>query len=138
MDRAERFPYRALAPELGQASLLPILPLVLELPGRSLSVSGLVDTGATVNVLPFQAGLDLGAVWEDQNITVGLSGNLAHYEARVLIVSATVGQFAPVSLAFAWTESRDVPVILGQVNFLMEFDACFYRSQQAFEVKPRA
>jgi hypothetical protein len=55
-----------------------------------------------------------------------------------LIVSAQVGKFDLVRLAFAWTQSGDVPVILGQVNFFMEFDVCFYRSQQAFEVRPKA
>jgi hypothetical protein len=28
-------------------------------------------------------------------------------------------------------------MILGQVNFFMEFDLCFFRSQAAFEVKPK-
>ncbi len=28
-------------------------------------------------------------------------------------------------------------VLLGQVNFFLEFDACFYRSHLAFEIRPR-
>ena len=50
---------------------------------------------------------------------------------------ATVGKFPPVQLAFAWTRSNAVPVLLGQVNFFMEFDVCFYRSRLVFEVKPK-
>jgi hypothetical protein len=30
-----------------------------------------------------------------------------------------------------------VAMILGQVNFFMEFDVCFFRSQAAFEVTPK-
>lgn len=66
-----------------------------------------------------------------------LTGNLADLEAKVLIVSGTVGQFPSVRLAFAWTQADDIPVILGQVNFFLEFDVCFYRTQLAFEIKPK-
>jgi hypothetical protein len=33
---------------------------------------------------------------------------------------------------------RNVPLILGQVNFFMEFDICFYRSQLQFEISPKS
>jgi len=68
---------------------------------------------------------------------VKLTGNLAQQEARVLIMTGTVSNFPSVQLAFAWTKSDDIPLILGQVNFFMEFDVCFYRSQSAFEIKPK-
>jgi hypothetical protein len=54
-----------------------------------------------------------------------------------VIVSGHVASFPPVELAFAWTQATDVPMILGQVNFFMEFDVCFFRSQAAFEVNPK-
>jgi hypothetical protein len=88
-------------------------------------------------VLPYAIGLELGAVWEDCTVPVTLTGNLAQQEARALVVSAVVGHFPPVRLAFAWTRAANVPVLLGQVNFFMEFDVCFYRSQPAFEVRPK-
>ncbi len=99
-------------------------------------ISGLLETGATVNVLPYTAGERLGAVWEEQTTPMTLSGNLAACEARALILSAVVGPFAPVRLAFAWAKTDAVPVLLGQVNFFMEFDVCFYRSLSYFEVRP--
>ena len=80
----------------------------------------------------------LGAVWEQQTTPVKLTGNLANFEARVLIVSSTVGNFAPIRLAFAWTQTDNVPLLLGQVNFFMEFDVCFYRFQLFFEIKPKS
>lgn len=87
-----------------------------------ITAPGLVDTGATVNVLPYAVGLELGAVWDDKAASLRLSGNLAQFLAHPLVVSVVVGSFAPVRLAFAWTQSEDVPLLLGQVNFLMEFD----------------
>lgn len=137
MPDAERFVYTAGSATFGEASLLPLLTVALEYGQSSITASGLLDTGATVNVLPYPIGLELGAVWEEQTIPVQLSGNLAHSEARALMVSATVSRFAPVRLVFAWTQAENVPLILGQVNFFMEFDVCFYRSQQAFEVQPK-
>jgi hypothetical protein len=122
---------------LGEASLQPYLPLTLTYRGRSITVSGLLDTGSMVNVLPYQMGADLGAVWEQQMTPLHLTGNLARYEACALVTSATVGRFEPLQLVFAWTQATNVPVLLGQVNFFMEFDVCFYRSQLLFEVCPK-
>ncbi|MBW4537246.1 MAG: hypothetical protein KME09_25245 [Pleurocapsa minor HA4230-MV1] len=96
-----------------------------------------MDTGASVNVLPFSVGLQLGAVWEEQTVSVTLAGNLAAVEARGLLVSAQISNFDPVQLVFAWSLSDDAPLLLGRMNFFWEFDVCFYRSQLAFEVRPK-
>ena len=133
---SERYPFVARDPSLGVASLAPFLPITL-LGVKSISVSGLLDTGATVNVLPFAVGEQLGAVWEQQTTTMTLSGNLAACEARALIVSAVVGEFPPVRLAFAWAKTDAVPVLLGQVNFFVEFEVCSYRSRSIFELRPK-
>jgi hypothetical protein len=137
MHSAERYPFLSIASALGEAGFQPRLPLTLAYSDRFVAVTGVLDTGAMVNVLPYAVGVDLGASWEQQTITLQLTGNLAQFDARVLVVSATVGSFAPVRLVFAWTQAPHVPVLLGQVNFFMEFDACFYRSQLMFELRPK-
>src|SRR5207244_2104605 len=96
MRIAERFPFLTGDSELGQASLLPQLPLTLIHQNQSTATIALLDTGATVNVLPYQVGIELGATWQPKLATIKLSGNLAGYEASPLIVSAVIGQFAPV------------------------------------------
>lgn len=85
----------------------------------------MLDTGATINVLPYRLGLQLGAVWSDNVPMVRLTGNLARFEAQALLLTAHVAGFPPVCLAFAWTRAEEVPLLLGQVNFFMEFDVCF-------------
>jgi hypothetical protein len=82
-------------------------------------------------------GEQLGAIWEKQRTPVRLSGNRAACEARALIVSAVIGKLPEVRLAFAWARTDDVPTLLGQVNFFMEFDVCVYRSRWMFEVRPK-
>jgi len=131
------YPFIERRNDSGETITAPYLPIALTYQNRSLQVSGLLDTGASVNVLSYEIGLQLGAIWEEQTISVLLTGNLARFLARGLIVSAQVGQFAPVRLVFAWTQANNVPLILGRQNFFSEFDVCFYGSQLAFEVCPK-
>jgi hypothetical protein len=137
VPKPEKFLFTAADHRLGDAGLLPQLPITLAHQDVSVNASGLLDTGATVNVMPYHIGVELGAIWEVEATSIRLSGNLAEYEARPIIVSAAVGSFSPVRLAFAWTQADDIPLILGQVNFFMEFDVCFYRSQRYFEVQSK-
>jgi hypothetical protein len=138
MPNGQRFQYLEIDPSLGPASTLPYLPLRLEYQQKDTTVSALIDSGSMVNVLPYNIGLQLGAEWDRQAIRVQLTGNLAGFDARAILITATMGQFAPVRLAFAWTRNDQVPVILGQVNFFMEYDVCFFRSQSSFEITPKA
>jgi hypothetical protein len=137
MLEGKRFSFIERRNNLGISSSMPYLTLTLTYNNLSVQVLGLLDTGASVNVLPYDIGLQLGAVWEEQTTSVMLTGNLAGSQARGLIVTAVVDEFKPVLLAFAWTESREAPLILGHMNFFTEFDVCFYRFELAFEVHPR-
>ncbi len=138
MRNSERYSFISSGAALGEASFRPFLPLTLVHQQASVTASGLLDTGASVNVLPYLVGVELGYNWEQQTTALSLTGNLAQYEARVVVVQALVGQFEPVKLVFAWTQAKNVPLILGQVNFFMEFNVCFYRSQLQLEISPKA
>jgi hypothetical protein len=129
-----RFAFTEVDPKLGALSTLPYLPIILAYQSKSIRVSGLLDTGSSVNVLPYEMGLSLGAVWERQTLSIPLGGNLARFEARALVLTANVDEFSSVDLAFDWTQDRNAPLILGHMNFLLEFDVCFYRSELAFEI----
>jgi hypothetical protein len=133
----QRYSFTERKDNLGRSVIMPYIPLNLTLGDRSLEVTALLDTGASVNVLPYEIGLQLGAVWENQTVSIPLSGNLARSDARGLVVAGTIAQFPPVLLGFAWTEMRDAPVILGHMNFFAEFNVCFYRHELAFEICPR-
>jgi hypothetical protein len=134
---SQRFVFTERTDNLGRSSIMPYLPLILTSGNHSVEVMALLDTGASVNVLPYEIGVELGAIWEDQTVSIPLSGNLARSEARGLVLSGTVTPFSPVLLAFAWTQSKDAPVILGHMNFFADFNVCFYRHELAFEVCPR-
>ena len=74
--KPERFPYCDINrfPDLND--VLPHLPMRLKCQGESLSVTGMLDTGSTVSVLPYNIGIQLGAVWGEQKYSVKLAGNL--------------------------------------------------------------
>jgi hypothetical protein len=117
---------------------LPRLPLVLRSGDRIIETLGLVDSGAMVNVLPYEAGVQLGAVWDDGKARVRVGGALGSHAAIPLFATAEISGLPAVRLAFAWIKDSNVPVILGQTNFFMEFDVCFYRSKLEFEVVPKS
>jgi hypothetical protein len=137
MVEPQKFSYKVIDSSLGMVDRMPYLPLALSLDSRSLNTEGLLDTGASVNVLPYELGLQLGLIWEDETLSVLLAGNLARFEARAVVVNAQISSFPTVDLAFAWTQSPNVPLILGQANFFFEFDVCFFRARSEFEVRPK-
>ena len=134
MSEHHRFPFALVSNAQGDTLLRAHLPLTLTYKGQSRNASGLLDTGADVNVLPFALGIALGAVWEEEIPLAGLSGNLGNNPARAILITTVIEPFEPVQLVFAWTSAEHVPLILGHINFFDEFDMCFYRSQRAFEI----
>jgi len=113
---------------------LPTIPITLSHAGFSVSINALLDTGSTVNLLPYNIGLQLGATWEEQTVRLPLAGNLARVEARGVFVDVQIGNLEPVRLAFAWAQASQIPLILGQTNFFREFDVCFQRSRRTIEI----
>ena len=91
------------------ATLMPHLPLTLHFGGRSVAVTGLLDTGSAVNVLPYPIGLALGAVWEEQTLRVPLVGSLGRLEARALVVFASHPQITPAAIHWQKTAPLATP-----------------------------
>jgi hypothetical protein len=124
MSNPKRFPFIERRNQKGEANVFPCVPIALSHHDRTSEVFGLLDTGSSLNVLPYDIGLELGAVWEEQSLSIPLSGNLAPVEARGLAVMGQISDFQPILLAFAWVKSNDPPLILGQLNFFLAFDIC--------------
>ena len=138
MTTSESYPFLNIENAWGEFILRPLLPLSLYLHDSSVSVNGLLDTGADVNILPYDVGLQIGAIWSECPILPSPTGNLSKYETRGLAVTATIGNLPPVQLGFAWVQSDHVPFLLGQINFFMQFDVCFFRASSRFEIRPKS
>ena len=133
-----RFQYSTTSPTQNEFDSLPRLPLSLRRGDQRVEAVGLVDSGATVNVLPYELGIQLGGVWDDRRGIIQLAGNLSNQPAMPFSATVEIGDFAPTELVFAWVRSLNAPLILGQTNFFLEFDVCFYRSNLEFEVNPKS
>ncbi|OIP69263.1 MAG: hypothetical protein AUK48_14785 [Oscillatoriales cyanobacterium CG2_30_44_21] len=133
-----RFKYSTTSPSQNEFDSLPRVPLVLRQSDRVVETIGLVDSGATINVLPYEIGLQLGSIWNERKAILRLTGNLGNQQAIPFSLVAQIGGFEPVKLVFAWTNNPNAPLILGQTNFFLEFDVCFYRSKSEFEIQPKS
>jgi hypothetical protein len=138
MPQRIRLPFTETDPKLGAMSAFAYIPIQLTHQATSRLLIGLLDTGASVNILPYEAGLSLGLSWEAQNLVLPLGGNLAQSEAKAVILTAQIANFEPVDLAFAWSNDRNAPLLLGQTNFFQTFNVCFYRADMTFEVSTRS
>lgn len=117
---------------------LPYAPITLRNKEHSLEVSALVDSGSTLNVLPFDLGTQLGFVWEEQTYALpSLVGSLKGLPAFGVLLEGQIDGLTPAPLAFAWTKSNDIPVILGQINFFSQFDVFFFGSSKKFQIREK-
>jgi hypothetical protein len=133
-----RFRYSTRDPAQHESDSLPWLPLGLSVGTRVVEAVGLVDSGATVNVLPLELGVELGAIWDDRKAILRVSGSLGSQPAIPIFALGEIDGLPAARLAFAWINQSGVPLILGQTNFFMEFDVCFYRSHLEFEIRPKS
>lgn len=133
-----RFNYSTTDASQNEFDSLPRVPLALHHQSQTIEVVGLVDSGATVSVLPYAVGLRLGAIWDDRRAVIQLAGNLSSQPAMPFFAMAEIVGCGSARLAFAWVRNENVPLILGQTNFFLEFDVCFYRSKFEFEINPKS
>jgi hypothetical protein len=133
-----RFKYSTNSSNQNEFDSLPRIPIILQKNNLSIETNGLVDSGATVNVLPYELGVQLGEVWDSSKAIIQLAGNLSNQPAMPFSAMAKIADFPSTRLVFAWVNRLNLPLILGQTNFFLEFDVCFYRSKLEFEVHPKS
>ena len=129
---SQQFRYTA-APNFPGMAGLPLVSLTLTHERKSLTQAALVDSGSTINVLPYHVGLE----WETQTFALDMRGILAGEPAFAVMLTGHVADLPPAQLIFAWTRKPDVRLILGQTNFFQAFDVCFSGSQRLFEIAPK-
>ncbi len=119
---------------------MPLVELQLSHASYSVATSALVDSGAALNILPFDLGLQWGLDWKGQTFPLNLGGTLTGTQAYAVLLRVELAPFPPTDLAFAWVSrpTHEVRLLLGQVNFFQVFDVHFYGSQQIFEIDLRS
>jgi hypothetical protein len=117
---------------------MPLVPIRLERNRAALDVVALVDSGASISVLPWSVGLRFGEDWDTLGIACPVGGSAGGAAGKILVVTGTVAPFAPVPLVFSWVKTDAIPIIVGQTNFFLYFDVFFARNRSFFEVQPAA
>ncbi|MCP4109047.1 MAG: retroviral-like aspartic protease [Desulfobacteraceae bacterium] len=132
-----RFEYTA--PPPGALFGKPLATITLSRDGHEITVSALVDSGATISVLPYDMGCQLGLVWEEQNIPIRLGGPLQGVPAVAVLVTGHMTGLAETPLVMAWIAEteRTIPPILGQVNFFQQFKVTFEGYANVFDISPK-
>ena len=117
---------------------LPFVDITLTHEDRMISRSALVDSGSTINVLPYEDGLDLGFPWEGQPVPLKDEGLLQGAPVYGVLLTAQIAPFSPVKLAFAWTQKsrQEIRLILGQTNFFEYFEITFRGREKSFDISP--
>jgi hypothetical protein len=65
-----RFKYSTTDSSQNEFDSLPRIPLILRNNDQATEVVGLVDSGATVNVLPYDIGIQLGGSWDERQAII--------------------------------------------------------------------
>jgi hypothetical protein len=135
----QRFAYSRMPAYPGLEPGLPMIPFTLTYQGQSCTIQAVVDSGSSINVLPYDIGLQLGLIWEMQAFALPVAHWLRGVATFGVLLTGQLDPFPPVELAFAWMQktSAEIPVILGETNFFQEFDVWFSGSQQIFEIAPK-
>ncbi len=113
---------------------LPFVPILLSAGGVWKEFNALLDSGATNNVLPYHAGLALGLLWEEQRFHLEGEDFLRGAPIVGVRLYGEIPPFPPLELVFAWSRSDDMPLILGHVNFFLEFDLFLSDTREFFEL----
>ena len=118
---------------------LPKVSVSLYHAGYETSILAVVDSGSMVSVLPYDVGLKLGLIWEQQRIPVQLGGVCRGVPAFGVLLRAELAELPPVVLAFAWTRktSHEVRPLLGYTNFFQQFTVTLKAYNNTFEITPK-
>lgn len=113
----------------------PVLPFRVERNGVKLDLTGIVDSGAMLSVLPYDVGSQFGVPWASLTSSTTIGGVAGGVPARFISFETTIASFPPITLIFAWAQSNTVPILLGHVQFFLEFEVCFFADNGTFQVR---
>ena len=92
-----RYSYTPVSTGPGFTVQMPFIPVRLTRSGKSVDADGLVDSGAMINVQPFDLGIRLGLDWNAQPHTLSLGGALGG-PAKMVALEVTVATYPVVPL----------------------------------------
>ncbi len=86
---------------------LPYIPLTLSYAEHTIQCNGLIDSGATHGLMPYQVGLNLGLSWEKQTLNLPEEDSFKGIPAVGIRIFGRIKPFPPIPLVFAWWKSNE-------------------------------
>lgn len=136
MSSPVRFPFIPKPGGSGALDTAPYLPFEISSANASFPVMGLLDSGTTFSVIPYDLGLRLGLNWSSFAHSVVLGGSVKGSVAKLVPLTVTIPPFAPETQLFAWSPTNTVPILLGTASFFFNFDVFLCRRHSYFEIQP--
>jgi hypothetical protein len=96
-------------------------------------LQAIVDSGTSVNLLPYKIGLALGLEWD--NPVFPNIGKVRGHDCLGVILGLGLEGFEALPLRFAWSPESNIPLLLGQVNFFQHFRICFDAEEEFFTLE---
>jgi hypothetical protein len=118
---------------VNEYSSLPFIWLRMKWQQRIIEAWGLVDSGASINVLPHRVGLQLGLNWDELPVGPVIGGAVAG-QTRTVSVLASIADFGDIPMAFCWLNHDNTRLVLGHQDFLEKFVVCFDTKNQNFSL----
>ena len=118
--------------ELSPGNVLPFLRMTIGA-FEEVSVIALVDSGASVNLLPYSVGQALRFDWDTTEVGPPITGTIQS-ESRMVKAKVTVGSLDAVELSFCWIKHDNARLLLGHNDFFAHFTVCFLTRERKFSL----
>lgn len=117
----------------------PLVDIQLYHAGYELTVPVLVDSGADISMMPYDIGLELGFIWEEQTYPIDLGGMMRGVPAFAVLVRGEIAGLPEKALVFAWAQksSSECRFVLGQMNFFQQYKVTFEGYKNTFDISSR-
>lgn len=118
---------------------LPIVEISLYHAEHEITIAAAVDCGSMVSVLPYDLGLQLGFIWEEQIKPLTLAGIYKDVPAYGVLVRGKIPGLPAKALTFAWIAkpSPEARPLLGYMNFFQQFRVVLEAYENRFEITPK-
>ena len=114
---------------------MPMLPIRLEQNGHGFDAIALLDSGASVSILPHSMGLALGFQWDKARKGISIGGAYSSQNTRVVTFWVIVPECQRKAISFVWIPDDHARLILGQATFFHLFEVCFAGAKQEFYLR---
>ncbi len=121
------------------ASGRPLVDIQLYHAEHEIIVPVLVDSGADISIMPYEIGLELGFIWNEQTYPIDLGGIMRGVPAFAVLVRGEIAGLPEKALVFAWAQKHrsECRFVVGQMNFFQQYEVTFRGYENTFEISAK-